>query len=89
MGFKDWWARKIATTKLKNDAKAEAEAEYYNSAEYKKTFAKAESKKITEGKTNSTSDWLKRISQNAARNLNAESITIDKEKLFGEKKKKE
>lgn len=83
----DWIARKKETARMKNEARAAAEKAFYESDKYKRTFAEAEAKKIKDGKTNSTGDWLKKVSKNAARNLNEESITIDKDKLFGKLKK--
>ena len=83
MGFKEWFERKKELKKAENDAKADAMKAYYQSAAYKKAVSQVEIQKMKEGKTNDFSSWLKRVSQNAAVQLNNEHIDVDREKLFG------
>jgi hypothetical protein len=82
MGFINWMKRKLELTKAKNDAKATALKSYYDSAEFKREVIK-ESK---EGKDNEFGSWLKRVSNNAAKQFENEKISVDNEKLFGKKK---
>lgn len=74
--------RKMEETRTKNNAKALALKEYYESDAYKLAIAQAEHTKVKEAKTaNPTMNWLKKASQNAVRQLNEEHTNTSAEKL--------
>lgn len=86
MGFIEWLKRMKEEAAAKNKATHDAKMAYYQSEDYKKQFAESQKQKMKEGKGSDFGSWMKRVSNNAAAQLNNESLKIDKEKLIGKRK---
>jgi hypothetical protein len=87
MGLTEFIKQKQEEFAAKNKAKHDAMREFYESEEYKRLLKDAKIKKLKEGKSNDFISWLKRVSNNAAKLAQDNSIKFDAEKIIGKQKK--